>query len=83
MNKIITKSELWNLPSEQITELTRGQIVKIVMNNGEYKEVHIQNLLAAANPPHLFVGFLTADNHCVYLQDIDHVELKQTMYENI
>ncbi len=45
------------------------------MNNGEYKEVRIQNLLAALNPPHLFVGFLTSDNHSIY-QDIDHVELK-------
>lgn len=76
MDKIITKHELWNLPNEQIAELTKGRIVRIVMNNGEYKEVRIQNLLAAANSPHLFVGFLTADNHCVYLQNIDHVEVK-------
>ena len=76
MDKIITKHELWNLPNEQIVELTKGRIVRIVMNNGEYKEVRIQNLLAAANSPHLFVGFLTADNHCVYLQNIDHVEVK-------
>lgn len=76
MDKIITKHELWNLPNEQIAELTKGRIVRIVMNNGEYKEVRIQNLLAAANPPHLFVGFLTADNQRIYLQDIYHVELK-------
>lgn len=76
MNRIITKHELWNLPNEQIAEFTKGRIVRIVMNNGEYKEVRIQNLLAAANPPYLFVGFLTADNNSVYIQDIDHVELK-------
>ena len=76
MKKIITKHELWNLPNEQIAELTKGQIVRIVLNSGEYKEVRIQNLLAAANPPHLFVGFLTTDKHSIYLQDIDYVEIK-------
>ena len=75
MDKIITKHELWNLPNEQIAELTKGRIVRIVMNNGEFKKVFIQNLLVAANPPNLFVGFLTADNHSIYIQDIDHVEL--------
>lgn len=77
MNRIITKHELWNLPNEQIAEFTKGRIVKIVLNNGEYKEVRIQNLLAAANPPHLFVGFLTTDNHSINLQDIDYIELKR------
>lgn len=76
MNKIITKHELWNLSNEQIAELTKGRIVRIVMNNGEYKDVCIQNLLTAANPPHLFVGFLTSDNQSIYLQNIDYVELK-------
>ena len=75
MNRIITKHELWDLSNEQIAELMKGLIVRIVMNNGEYKEVCIQNLLAAANSPHLFVGFLTENNHSIYLQDIDHVEL--------
>ena len=74
MNKIISKKELWNLPNEQIAELTKGRNVRIVLNNGEYKDVRIRNLLAAANPPHLFVGFLTADNQSVYLQVINHVE---------
>ena len=71
MDKIITKHELWNLPNEQIAELTKGRIVRIVMNNSEYKEVRIQNLLAAANPPHLFVGFLTADNQSINYIDIE------------
>ena len=71
MERIITKHELWNLPNEQIAELTKGRIVRIVMNNGEYKEVRIQNLLAAANPPHLFVGFLTADNQSINYIDIE------------
>lgn len=75
MNSILTKSDLLNLSNEQIAELTRGQQVRIVLNNGEYKDVCIQNLLAAANPPHLFVGFLTTDNHSIILQNIDHVEL--------
>lgn len=75
MDKIITKSELWNLPNEQIAELTKERLVRIVLNNGEYKDVCIQNLLAAANPPHLFVGFLTDDNHSILLKDIDYVEL--------
>lgn len=76
MYRIITKHELWNLPNEQIAELTKGPFIRIVLSNGEYKDVCIQNLLAAANPPHLFVGLVTADNQCIYLQDIDHVELK-------
>ena len=75
MERIITKHELWNLPNEQIAALTKGRIVRIVLNNGEYKDVCIQTLLAAANPPHLFVGFLTTDNHSINLQDIEHVEL--------
>ena len=75
MDRIITKHELWNLSNEQIAELTKGRIVRIVLNSGECKEVCIQNLLAAANPPHLFIGFLTADNHSIYVQNIDHVEL--------
>lgn len=77
MNRIITKHELWNLPNEQIAELTKGQFARIVLNNGECKDVCIQNLLAAANPPHLFIGFLAKDNNRIYLQDIEHVELKE------
>ena len=71
MKRIITKHELWNLPNEQIAEYTKGRIVRIVMNNGEYIDVLIQNLLAAANPPHLFVGFLTADNQSINYIDIE------------
>ena len=76
MNRIITNQELWNLSNEQIAELTKRRLVGIVLYNGEYKEVCIQNLLAAANPPHLFAGFLTVTNHSIYLKDIDHIELK-------
>lgn len=75
MNRIITRQELWNLPKERITSLTIGKNVRIVMNDGEYKEAQIQNLLAAANPPHLLVGFLTGDNYSIYLRDIDHIEI--------
>lgn len=75
MNKIITKHELWNLPNGQIAELTKGRLVRIVLNNGEYKDVCIQNLLAAVNPPHLFVGFLSTDAQSINLQNIDHIEL--------
>lgn len=75
MNRIITKHELWNLPNEQIAEWTKGRSVRIVLNNGEYKDVCIQNILAAANSPHLFVGFLTANSHSINLIDIEHVEL--------
>jgi len=71
MNRIITKHELWNLQNEQIAEMTKGRFVRIVLNNGEYKDVCIQNLLAAANPPHLFVGFLTADNQSINYIDIE------------
>lgn len=67
--RIITKQELWNLSNEQISKLTKGRNVRIVMNNGEHKEVCVHNLLAAANSPHLFVGFLTTNNHSIYLQD--------------
>ena len=64
MDRIITKQELWNLPNKQIAELTKGRLVIIVRNNGECKDVCIQNLLTAVNQPQLFVGFLTTDNHC-------------------
>lgn len=77
MNRIITKHELWDLPNEQIAELTKWRLIRIVLNNGEYKDVCIQNILAAANPPHLIVGFLTSNNHSINLQEIDHVELKE------
>ncbi len=76
MNRIITKHELWNLSNEKIAELTKGRFFRIILNNGEYKDVCIQNLLAAANPPHLFVGFLATDNHSINLQDIGYVILK-------
>ncbi len=75
MKRIITKHELWNLPNEQIAELTKGRLVKVVLNNGEYKDVCIQNLLAASTPPHLFVGFLTTDDYSIYIGNINHVEL--------
>ena len=55
MNRIITKHELGNLPNEQIAELTKGRLVRIVMNNGEHNDVCVQNLLAASNPPHLLL----------------------------
>ena len=75
MNRIITKHELWNLPNEQIAELTKGRFIRIVLSSGEYKDVCVKNLLAAADPPHLFIGFLTTDNHNINLIDIEHVEL--------
>ncbi len=67
MNDIITKHELWNLPNEQIATLTKGRFARIILNNGDYKNVCIRNILAASNPSHLFVGFLTTDNHNIYL----------------
>ena len=39
MERIITKHELWNLPNEQITELTKRRTVRILMNNGGNKEI--------------------------------------------
>lgn len=75
LNRIITKYELMNLPNEQIAGYLKGRYVKLVLNSGEYKEARIQNLLAAANPPHLFVGFLTEDNYSINLLDIDHIEI--------
>ena len=75
MNRVITKHELWNLPNEQIAALTRGRKVRIVLNNGKNEDVCILNLLAAANPPHLFTGFKTIDNHDILLQEINYVEL--------
>ena len=74
-NRIITKHELWNLPNEQIAELTKGKLVRVVLKNGECIDVCVKNLLAASNPPHLFVGFITTDNHSIYIQDVDYVEL--------
>ena len=38
MNNIITQYELWNLPNEQIAELSKGRLVRIVINNGERQE---------------------------------------------
>ena len=76
MNNIFTKHELWNLPNEQIIEMKKRRFVRFVLNNDECKDVCIQNLLAAANPPHLFVVFLTTDNCRIYLQDIAHIEQK-------
>lgn len=73
--KIFTKHELWNLQNEQIEEMKKGRSVKIVLNYGEYKDVCIQKLLTAANPLHLFVGFLTTDNYSIYLQNIDQISL--------
>jgi hypothetical protein len=75
MNRIITKHELWNLSNEQIAELTKGKFVRIVKIDGTEQEILVKNLLAAANPPHPFVGFMTESNHSVHLMDIDHVEL--------
>lgn len=77
MKRIITKHVLWNFSNEQIAELTKGRLVRIVLNNGECKDVCVQNLLATANSLHLFVGFLTTDNHGINLQSINHVELKE------
>ena len=57
------------------TEMTKGRFVRIVLSNGEIKEVTIKNLLAASNPPHPFCGFITTDNKTISLLGIDHVEL--------
>lgn len=75
MNRIITKHEFWNLSNEQIVVLTKGKFVRIVENDGTKQELLVKNLLAAANSPHTFVGFLTESNHSVHLMDIDYVEL--------
>ena len=63
------------MPNERIAELMKGRHVRIILKRGEFKDVRIKNLLAAYNPPHLFVGFLTTDDNTIYLQDIDYVEL--------
>ena len=75
MNRIITKHELWNLSNEQIAELTKGRLDRIVLKNGEYKNVYIQKIIDATHSPHLFVGFLTGNNYIINLKDIDCVEL--------
>lgn len=75
INRIITKHELWNLPNEQIAELIKGKFVRVVQNNGLCNDVYVRNLLAAVNPPHSFIGFLTVENHSIFLQNIEHVEL--------
>ena len=75
MNRIITKHELWSLSNEQIAVLTKGKNLRIVLLNGEKEDVYVDNLLAATNPPHLFCGFITSDNHTIYLQAIDYVEI--------
>lgn len=71
MSKIISKNELWSLPNERIAELTVGKCIKIILKNGEFKDVCIKNLLAAANPTYLFTGFLTSDDHRINIQDIE------------
>lgn len=75
MGKIITNKELWNLPNEQIASFTIGRCVKIVMKDGDSKEINVKALSVAANPPHLFCGFITSDNHNVSLGSIEYVEL--------
>ena len=75
MNKKITKSELWNLPNEQIAKRTRGRLVRIVFTNGEAQKVVVKTILAASNPPHLFTGFLTTENKIISLSIIDYIEL--------
>ena len=75
MSNIISNKDLWNLPNERIAELMKGRHVRIILKRGEFKDVRIKNLLAAHNPPHLFVGFLTTDDNTIYLQDVDYVEL--------
>lgn len=75
MNRIITKQELLNLSTEQISKLAKGRLVNIVLINGEIREVFIKNISAAANPPYLFTGFISAENESISLQLIDYVEL--------
>lgn len=75
MNRIITKHELWNLPYEQITEFTKGQFVRIVLNTGEHIDDFVVRLLLAANPPNSFVGFMTSHKGNFYIREIEHVEV--------
>ena len=44
MNSIITKHELWNLSAERISELTKGQSIKIVQTNGEINEIAVKEI---------------------------------------
>lgn len=39
MDVIITKNELFGMQNELVAGLTKGQFVKIVLNNGKYKDV--------------------------------------------
>lgn len=73
MNQVISNKELWNLPNEQIAKMTKGRRVRIVLKNGDIKEVDVNTILAAANPPNLFSGFLTMDNQEISLPTIDYV----------
>lgn len=80
MNEVIFNKDLWNLPNEQIAMMTKGRHVRIVMKNGDTKEVYVHNLFLAANSPHLFSGFITRtkDNEkyeVISLPLIDYVEL--------
>lgn len=75
MRELITKDELWNFSIEKIAALTKGRVIRIVLNDGRFIDVYIKNLLGASTPPHEFCGFITSDNHTIYLQVINHVEL--------
>ena len=81
INNIITKQELWNLPNEQISKLTKGRLIRILLTNGEPKEVVVKNLLAATNTPHLFTGFLTMEDKVINITNIVQIELNKEMYE--
>jgi hypothetical protein len=78
MGQIISNLQFWDLSNEEIIRLTKGKTVRIVFNNGEEKRAKIKNILGASFYPHEFSGFITTDNHTIYSEKIDFVELIDT-----
>lgn len=74
MTRIITNHELWSLSSEEMAKLTKGKFVRIVLKNGESRDIYVKNLSVTGNNSS-FCGFITAYDNNIDIQDIDYVEL--------
>lgn len=68
------KEQLLSLSNKEIANLFNHKRVQVTTKDGP-EDFYVKGLSLAANPPHLFVGFIREDNRHFGVEDIVDIEI--------
>ena len=74
MKSVYTQRDLLALSNEQITKLTKGKTICVVLKDGSTMVICVFTILLAY-PQNLFCGFKAKDNGVIDLVQIDYIEI--------